>query len=221
MSPLLTTRERYRYSEHLAGVGKRGAVGGDDDNTVWPPNLQKWVQLQIEKPRAGHPRSTNILSLYAYLINLPLLALAGFLPTHSSSHYIIPPPSPASTSHPFRFLHNKTPVSLLRDKRFIQKVKIFPVVLKLLWHSGRQACSKELWDGRGNPETTLSCYILSEVKPAFNKNHGGSPSTLQKVGVWMTRSPGTPKFCRPASKPFKGTQWGFPWVSLPQSSEGS
>lgn len=96
-------------------LGRGGVWWGDDDNTVWPHILQNRVQLQIQKSRSGHPRSTNILSLYAYLINLPLPAIASFFPTHSSSHHIIP--SPASTSHPLRFLHNKTPMSLLQETK--------------------------------------------------------------------------------------------------------
>lgn len=115
VSPLVTTEERCRYSAYLAGVRKRGCVG-DGDNTVWPHILQKRVQLQTQKPRSGHPRWTNILRLHTYLISLPLLAIASFFPTHSSSHHIIPPPQlPLFIFSDFSI--KKTPILILWETK--------------------------------------------------------------------------------------------------------
>lgn len=97
--------------QHIWQVSGRGGMWVMVTTLSDPTSCKKRVQLQTQKPRSGHPRSTNILSLHAYLISLPLLAIASFFPTHSSSHHITPPP--ASTSHPLRFLHNKTPILLL------------------------------------------------------------------------------------------------------------
>lgn len=99
--PKVTAKERCRYSAHLAGVRKRGCMWGWRWQHCLTPHPAKegdpvyTVQLQIQKPRSGHPRSKNILSLHAYLINLPSLAIASFFPTHFSSHHIISPPPPS------------------------------------------------------------------------------------------------------------------------------
>lgn len=167
MCPLVTTEERCRYSAYLACVRKRGCVG-DSNNTVWPHILQKRVQLQTQKPRSGHPRSTNILRLHAYLISLPLLAIARFFPTQSSSHHRIPPQLPLLTLSDFSII--KLP------SYFFERQKVSPEIQDLLNNpetalmAWKTDLLQQFWDERGNPKSTLSCHILNEVKTASSKN---------------------------------------------------
>lgn len=97
-----------------------------------PTSCKKRVQLQTQKLRSGHPRSTNILRLHAYLISLALLAIASFFPTHSSSHHIIPPQLPLLTLSDFSII--KLP------SYFFERQKVNP----------------EIQDLPSNPETAVT-----------------------------------------------------------------
>lgn len=167
MCPLVTTEERCSYSAYLAGVRKRGCVG-DGNNTVWPHILQKRVQLQTQKPCSGHPRSPNILRLHAYLISLPLLAIASFFPTHSSSHHIIPPQLPLLTLSDFSVI--KLPSYFFDRQKVSPEIQDLPSDPETVLMAWKTELLQQLWDGRGNPKSTLSCQILNEVKIASSKN---------------------------------------------------
>lgn len=161
--PLVTTEERCRYSAYLAGVRKRGCVG-DSNNTIWPHILQKKVQLQTQKPCSGHPRSTNILLLHAYLISLPLLVIASFSPTHSSSHHIIPTQVPLLTLSDFSII--KLPSYFFEKQKVSPGIQGLPSDPKTTVMAWKIDLLQQLWDGWGNPKSTLSCHILNEVKTA-------------------------------------------------------
>lgn len=217
MHPLVTTREMQVFSTfdrwweegacgwrwHHCLTPHPAKEGGtpDTEASLWTPTFNK------------HPEPVRLPHQFALASYCKLLSHSVFLPPHN-----FPPQLPLLILSDFSII--KLPCHFFERQKVspqIQDLPSGPETAVTQWKTG---LLKQLWDGRGNPKSTLSCHILSEVKPAFNKNHRGGPSTLQKVDVWRTRSPRAPKFCRLAAKPFKGTHWWFPQVSLPQSSGG-
>lgn len=92
------------------------------DTEAWAPTFNK------------HPEPLCLPHWFALASYCKLLSHSLFLPPHNS-----PRQFPLLTLSDFTIM--KLHVTSLSDKRLVQKFKTFPVVLELLWHSGRQVCS--------------------------------------------------------------------------------
>lgn len=132
------------------------------------------IQFQIWKPcsRHPHPGPACLPHQFALASCSKLLSCSLFLPLHN-----YPPPSLLTLSD---FSVIKLPCHLSGRQQVSSDIQDLPRGPENALTQWKTGLLKQLWDRRGNLKSALTCHILSEVKPAFNKSFRGQPKHFAK-----------------------------------------